>query len=403
MKSEIVSQIFFSLIIFFGVSCNNEKQSHTYLINKNVTPILEEPAKHQADTLNRNAPFINRKYKDIKPLAQLINMPNYADLSTAFEVIKNEKAHIYAVGEMINSLANVKRKYFLANEDIEFYFNLKNDKSDFCNKKRDNQQYIFTIVEGYTGGINSIKKGLTFKTSIDSVNNKYWAEIKIPWKNLGCIHPRNELEIGFDIALAHNYCGLFQDKKIAWTNSKDIMLSTTKCYGTLVLKSQSTSEIKSGFIYSIYKDSETLSTNSLSTIKVDKVVAGEVNEKHNFFSIVKSSWDKSNLYFLIETHEGIPYYKQRYITPEKRNKLQTFADYGWIEDDKGNTVWNMNVLHSKYAGGSVKNQKIDTTIFLKAGKYILKYHTDESHSYNNWDDDPPKTPFYGIKVYKSIP
>jgi hypothetical protein len=80
-----------------------------------------------------------------------------------------------------------------------------------------------------------------------------------------------------------------------------------------------------------------------------------------------------------------------------------FHDYGWIENRSGRKIWTMHAYYSKQAGGAFKNQQIDTVITLCKGKYTLRYITDESHNWNNWDDAPPATPFYGIVLYKQHP
>jgi len=37
---------------------------------------------------------------------------------------------------------------------------------------------------------------------------------------------------------------------------------------------------------------------------------------------------------------------------------------------------------------------------LPKGSYTLFYETDDSHSYRNWNDDPPRDPeMYGITIY----
>ena len=76
-------------------------------------------------------------------------------------------------------------------------------------------------------------------------------------------------------------------------------------------------------------------------------------------------------------------------------------DFGWIESaDKGNKIWEMKYDETRWAGGAKKNRKVDQIIHLPAGKYILLYNTDDSHSFNDWNSDPPDDPFhYGITVY----
>ncbi len=77
------------------------------------------------------------------------------------------------------------------------------------------------------------------------------------------------------------------------------------------------------------------------------------------------------------------------------------SDYGWIENkDDGRVVWEMTYRTTDRAGGSTKNRMFNGTIQLPKGNYILYYETDDSHSYRNWNEDPPKDPeMYGITLY----
>jgi len=76
-------------------------------------------------------------------------------------------------------------------------------------------------------------------------------------------------------------------------------------------------------------------------------------------------------------------------------------DYGWIEDaNTGKTVWEMSYRLTEHAGGARKNRRFDDTISLKAGEYILHFETDDSHSFNDWNADPPHdATHYGITLY----
>jgi hypothetical protein len=65
-------------------------------------------------------------------------------------------------------------------------------------------------------------------------------------------------------------------------------------------------------------------------------------------------------------------------------------DYGWIENaETGKVVWDMSYRRTDYAGGAQKNRMINEIITLPAGKYAVYYKTDDSHSYRDWNDDPP--------------
>jgi hypothetical protein len=66
------------------------------------------------------------------------------------------------------------------------------------------------------------------------------------------------------------------------------------------------------------------------------------------------------------------------------------VDYGWIENAaNGKVVWEMTYSMTTHAGGAEKNRMVNTTMFLDKGEYRVHYKTDGSHSFNDWNDDPP--------------
>jgi hypothetical protein len=75
-------------------------------------------------------------------------------------------------------------------------------------------------------------------------------------------------------------------------------------------------------------------------------------------------------------------------------------DFGWIENaETGDTVWEMTYRSTTNAGGAEKNRLFDGTVRLPAGRYELRYETDGSHAYGDWNDDPPDDPEgWGITV-----
>lgn len=74
-------------------------------------------------------------------------------------------------------------------------------------------------------------------------------------------------------------------------------------------------------------------------------------------------------------------------------------DYGWIENRHGEKVWKMKYADTQQAGGARKNRMVNETIQLPAGKYSVHYRTDDSHAYDDWNDDPPWDPLrWGITV-----
>src|SRR6267143_1342487 len=90
------------------------------------------------------------------------------------------------------------------------------------------------------------------------------------------------------------------------------------------------------------------------------------------------------------------------VLAEGEGRDEDMFDYGWIEDDGGRTVWKMQYAATDPAGGADKNRLFDGVITLPAGAYVLRYHSDGSHSYNDWNDDAPDDPeSWGISVFRT--
>ena len=101
---------------------------------------------------------------------------------------------------------------------------------------------------------------------------------------------------------------------------------------------------------------------------------------------------------------------KKIFTISKNSKVRIYAigeggrsgmdDYGWIEDNDGDIVWEMNYRDTKDAGGASKNRLFNGTISLDAGNYILHYRTDGSHSFQDWNSTPPANQdSYGISLF----
>jgi hypothetical protein len=79
------------------------------------------------------------------------------------------------------------------------------------------------------------------------------------------------------------------------------------------------------------------------------------------------------------------------------------VDFGWIEDaSTGRRVWEMTYRVTAHAGGATKNRRFDGVIRLPAGRYVVRYKTDGSHSFGDWNAAPPDDPeAWGITVYRA--
>jgi len=78
-------------------------------------------------------------------------------------------------------------------------------------------------------------------------------------------------------------------------------------------------------------------------------------------------------------------------------------DYAWIENARTReTVWDMRGRPMSHAGGATKNRQVNEVIRLPAGEYILHYRSDDSHSFDDWNADPPDdAKHWGVTLYRA--
>jgi len=78
------------------------------------------------------------------------------------------------------------------------------------------------------------------------------------------------------------------------------------------------------------------------------------------------------------------------------------VDYGWLENTQGDTLFKANkVINSFHLNGDIKNRITAAIKKLPAGKYRLRYISDDSHSYGRYNTEaPPDSQFWGIQVVK---
>jgi len=76
-------------------------------------------------------------------------------------------------------------------------------------------------------------------------------------------------------------------------------------------------------------------------------------------------------------------------------------DTCWILDaNTREKIWEMKEQKSEYAGGAIKNRMINEVIKFDEGDYMVYYKSDDNHSYEKWNANPPYDPnFWGITVF----
>jgi signal transduction histidine kinase/ligand-binding sensor domain-containing protein len=81
----------------------------------------------------------------------------------------------------------------------------------------------------------------------------------------------------------------------------------------------------------------------------------------------------------------------------------SMADFGWITNATKDTVWVGDDHKATYhAGGAGKNRVVVKLIDLQPGSYTLHYVSDDSHSFDRWNEERPSlTSLYGIALIKT--
>lgn len=132
------------------------------------------------------------------------------------------------------------------------------------------------------------------------------------------------------------------------------------------------------------------------------------NDDARNFSRYEEKEDKSVLAQIARV--GDDEYRRTRFTLNKDAKVRVICvgegkygrmfDYGWIKNiQTGQTVWELTYNMTQHAGGGRKNRIFDGTILLEAGQYEVLYISDGSHSFEDWNDDPPAEPEkWGITI-----
>lgn len=338
--------------------------------------------------------FVDEKYATKAPLVKLVNMSNYTNQSETFTMEKDGEVRIYAVGEILYNLSEENKRYYLKSDDIDLFF-----RNPETSTTKSGHKFQFNISKAnekeYLENLN-----IDFKWSLK--DPEFIAEIKIPWKTINIIGPEFIKKLDFNITIGDNDDGYLQKAKIAWVGAFDPLKKTDKDFGQLTLLRQNQTSIHDSSILAL-KGSPVIDGQvdriwkEQPSTDLKEVTYGFVKDSLDLSASVKSAWDNNNIYFLVRVTD----LNFKWINPKDRDSRRIFVDEGWIENAKGERIWQMNPLLTTHAGGAYKNQKVDTLLKLPKGKYFVKYVSDESHSFGSWDADAPKTPFYGIVLYSN--
>jgi hypothetical protein len=90
-----------------------------------------------------------------------------------------------------------------------------------------------------------------------------------------------------------------------------------------------------------------------------------------------------------------------YCIGEYSESSEAMVDGGWIVDARTRErIWEMTTANIDHAGGADKNRRFHDNVHLKKGDYIAYYVTDDSHSYDDWNAQPPVDPeAWGLQIF----
>ena len=76
------------------------------------------------------------------------------------------------------------------------------------------------------------------------------------------------------------------------------------------------------------------------------------------------------------------------------------VDFGWLESETGDTLWSARQYETTlHASGAFKNRLKIGLLDLKAGRYRLRYISDDSHSAQAYNAEPPQdSTYWGTQI-----
>mgnify|MGYP000692533949 CR=1 FL=1 len=370
--------LLFSLVIFLSCTAQSEQEKIAFILNQQLSD-------------NRGFSLIDTMYQQEAPLAYIINPGLFTEKSVPFTIDSPTYVQIYAVGETIYNLSGAEKRYYLKSDDIELYFQAGSES----------KRFHFTMADRK----KSEQYGNKFRWKIEDPH--YHTQISIPWENISSVPPVIGQVLGFDAVIGDNDDGFIQKARIALNRTNDNQNPNAPSYGTIKLGPSiypSNYAVPQDTLFAVHLSpgiGKTINRNlwqKTPKYEINNLIYGFVKDRYDLAATISSAWDNEYLYFLFEITDS----RIKRIFPDVMDERGIFVDYGWIEDQKGDRIWEMDARFSKWAGGAYKNQMTDTLIRLQPGTYALKYVSDESHAYGRWNDSPPETPFYGILLYKDF-
>lgn len=303
-------------------------------------------------------------------LVELMASDNNQTLTRTFTLRKETPVRIVgqAEGTSFELVPGFVEAYL--NDCIEFFIDL----GTVC------RQYRFVWGSKRVTGNNVVMSGVRFAQS-DPSETSYVFELSFPWKTLGFSGiPTEKTVLRMDVSAIDND-GQSRKSQIAWSGVDTHLFMDWSQFGDFPLAGHRTTTAPGidGEEDAIWTEQE--------RFPLGHVILGKVRDASDLSGEYRLLWDQNNLYVLVE------------IVDDVKRQAAFMFDNGSLESESGEVLWQLDFDKSVHAGGALKNRRQEDTLRLSAGKYVLRFETDECHATGHWDDVPPSEPYSGIKVY----
>jgi hypothetical protein len=303
-------------------------------------------------------------------LTELVASDNYQVLTRTFTL--REETPVRIVGQSEGTSFELVPGFVEAylNDCIEFFIDL----GTVC------RQYRFVWDSERVTGNNIEMDGVRFAQG-DPSRTRYVFELSFPWKTLGFRGtPKDKDVLRMDVSAIDND-GQSRKSQIAWSGVNAELFMDWSQFGDFPLAGHRTAAAP------VIDGEEDAVWQGQERFPIAHVIIGAVVDETDLSGWYRLLWDRENLYLLVEIEDDV-----------KRQAAFMF-DNGSLEDADGTTLWQLEFDRTVHAGGALKNRRQEDTLRLPAGKYTLRFETDECHATGHWDDVPPTEPFSGIKLY----
>lgn len=291
-------------------------------------------------------------------------------LSTCFELESESVLRIVYQGEGANSDMAPSLVETYHNDCVEFY--IDTDGTD--------RQFRFVWGSRLLTGKSVITDGVDFAQG-DPSDTEYCFEIRFPWRSLGINCPGEDGALIVDCSVIDNDAES-RKTQIAWHCRDSGIYEGSEKHGSFPLSGLRCS------IPPVIDGTREEAWDVVPGYEVGNQILGKVRDTGDLSADFRVMWDDSALYVLIEVRDDI------------KKMAEVLFDRAQLLDVGGNLLWRPYLGKTVHAGGALKNRRQEDTLTLPAGRYVLGYTTDESHSFGHWDDIPPGEEFSGVKIYR---